>query len=171
MLLSFIQCEKDDFTIQQIPNTVLSTLESFYAILSDTKSSINLTKILELRNCQIIGLFRSDHSPFSVYLTFNVNHKEVPVVIIGKENKILFSTFNHPNCVDWRPQSGELIVLSTTQIQGDFYISCYAAKSDMGETPPLFHYCTHTGFIDEVMVFMSDSVEYQPCEFRENGCE
>lgn len=72
------------------------------------------------------------------------------MVVIGKGNKILFSSKSDQDSVIWNPHIGELIISCTVQIQGDFYISCFANDSDIGCNPPLFRYCSHTAFIDDV---------------------
>ena len=49
-----------------IPPTIMTTLHNFYCILCDTEHQLELNKVLEIRNCYIIGLLNNDHSQFTV---------------------------------------------------------------------------------------------------------
>ena len=53
----------------------------------------------------------------------------------------------------WNRDIGELIVVCSVQIQGDFYISCYTDDSEVGNAEPLFFYSYNTLFLNSVYAF------------------
>lgn len=68
-----------------IPPTIMTTLHNFYCILCDTEHQLELNKVLEIRNCYLIGLLTNDHSQLSVnFFSSVIIYRKYPLLLLVK---------------------------------------------------------------------------------------
>ncbi|KAM7458182.1 hypothetical protein BLSTO_01049, partial [Blastocystis sp. subtype 1] len=138
ILMDIVRMDNPTASIDQVPHSVVNVIRNFYSLLLDESSSLPYGRSLVFKNCQILGLFLKNHASFS----------KPPIIIIGTGHRVFFSSRSDIDSVIWNRDIGELIIVCSVPIHGDFYISCFADDSEVGSSVPLFFYSYNTLFLN-----------------------